>query len=75
MEQMTVKALLKYCQQEIKNGNGDKRIVVSDDNEGNGFHGLFYAFTDIKTESDKKYYNDHIYDSSEEDINKIIILG
>ena len=71
---MTPRALLKFCQEQIKKGNGDKAIVISDDNEGNGYHGLFYAFTEID-EEDKKFYDSLIYDSSEEDINKIIILG
>lgn len=39
--QMTVKQLLKLCQEEVNKGNGDKFIVVADDNEGNGYHGMF----------------------------------
>ena len=71
---MTVKELLHYCQVQVKCGNGDKKIVIADDNEGNGFHGLFYAFTEIE-EDDKEYYGNHIYDSREEDLDKLIILG
>ena len=47
-------------------------IVISDDNEGNGFHGLFYGFTIIE-EKEKHYYP--INDSNSDDIEKIIILG
>ena len=72
MEQVTVKKLLEICKQEVKKGNGDKKIVISDDNEGNGYHGLFYHFTTIKP-SEKEYFE--VYDSQETDINKIIILG
>lgn len=71
---MTVKKLLHYCQEQVKNGNGNKKIVIADDNEGNGFHGLFYAFTEIK-DSDKDYYEKCIYDSREKDLDKLIILG
>ena len=71
---MTVKALLKFCQQEIKNGNGNKKIVISDDNEGNGFHGLFYGFTTLDTDNDKDAFRNDIYDS-EDDLEQLIILG
>lgn len=32
---LTIKDLLKLCQQEIKNGHGDCSILLSDDDEGN----------------------------------------
>lgn len=71
-KQLTVTQLKKLCDNEIKKGNGNRMIVISDDNEGNGFHGLFFGFTIIE-EKDKPFYD--IYDSQSEDINKIIILG
>ena len=71
-KQLTVQDLYRFCEQEIKKGNSKRLIVISDDNEGNGFHGLFYAFTEIE-EKDKEYYP--IYDSVETDIKKIIVLG
>lgn len=72
MKQLTINELLKLCQQQVKKGNGNKKIVISDDNEGNGYHGLFYAFTEID-EDEKEYYQ--IYDSETNDINEIIVLG
>ena len=42
---MTVKDLEKLCGQAIANGDGDKTIYISNDDEGNGFHELIYAFT------------------------------
>ena len=72
-KQLTVTQLKKLCDNEIKKGNGNRMIVISDDNEGNGFHGLFFGFKIIE-EKDKPFY-DNIYDSQSEDINKIIILG
>jgi hypothetical protein len=69
MEQMTVKALMEFCKEQIAAGNGDKMIVVADDNEGNGYHGLFYQFT----EADE--FVDAIYDSQSTDPDKVIVLG
>ena len=41
----TVAELLVLCQDQIQKGNGKKEILLSDDDEGNGFHILFYGFT------------------------------
>ena len=70
MDQLTVNELLDLCRKEIKNGNGNKRIVISDDNEGNGYHGLFYGFT--KNVND---FADEIYDSVSSSSDDTIILG
>lgn len=43
---ITVKKLMKLCEQEIKKGNGEKVIMLSDDDEGNGYHYLWYPFTE-----------------------------
>lgn len=72
MKQLTINELLELCKKQVKKGNGDRQIVISDDNEGNGYHGLFYAFTEIE-EEEKEYYQ--IDDSETNDIKKIIILG
>jgi len=69
--QMTIKKLLALCKEEIAKGNGDKYIVISDDNEGNGFHGLFYGFSPYEEE----YYKDYIYDSNANSVEDTIILG
>lgn len=78
--QMTVKQLLKLCQEEVKKGNGDKFIVVADDNEGNGYHGMFYGFHDaMEIEEDLQCFGDsienQIYDSCYTKPEEIIILG
>lgn len=72
MEQITVRELAKLCMAQLEIGNGDRKIVISDDNEGNGYHGLFYGFTAI-AEGKGDFYP--IYDSEEEDISKLLILG
>lgn len=70
MGQITVNELLELCEQEIKKGNGDKNIVISDDNEGNGYHGLFFGFTEVED-----CYLRYIYDSKTYSQNDTIILG
>lgn len=71
MEQLTVKDLYLMCKQVVEQGYGDRKIVISDDNEGNGFHGLFYGLCT----SDIEQYVDEIYDSTTTDPNEIVILG
>ena len=71
---MTVKQLLKFCEEEIKAGHGDCSIMLSDDDEGNGYHYCWYSFTHA-TEEDLDGFVDEFID---EDINpksKTIILG
>ena len=70
MKQVTVRDLYKYCESAIRNGHGDKNIVISDDNEGNGFHGLFYGFSTIDD-----YSRESIYDSKTDSPYDTIILG
>ena len=69
MKQITVKELLELCQEQIEKGNGDKNIVLSDDNEGNGYHGMFYGFTDNSED-----FIDDIYDSKTKGFDDTIIL-
>lgn len=69
MNQMTVKELMEFCKKEVEAGNGDKMIVISDDNEGNGYHGLFWQFSPADD------FVDSIYDSKSTDPNEIIVLG
>lgn len=75
MKQVTVKQLLILCQEEVEKGNGDKNIVISDDNEGNGYHGLFYGFTPVKEDGDEYGFEDAIYDSWSTDNEHTIVLG
>lgn len=70
MEQITVKELLEICKQAVRAGHGEKHIVISDDNEGNGYHGLFYGFTPLTED-----FNDLIYDSRTSSPCDTIILG
>ena len=42
----TVKDLLDACSEQVSKGNGNKKVYISRDDEGNGYHALFYGFTD-----------------------------
>lgn len=76
MPQLTVKELYTILYKEMTKGNGDKKIVVADDNEGNAFHGLFYGITsDLNDIKENVENSNGIYDSQEKDLNKIVILG
>ena len=72
---MTVKELMEHCKHQIEVGNGNKNIVISDDEEGNGYHSLFYPFfTDPAMVRDVIEETGSMYQIIE-DIDDIIILG
>ena len=69
-KQMTVNDLFELCKDAIRKGHGNKNIVLSDDNEGNGYHGMFYGFTEVTED-----FEDEIYDSATNSESDTIILG
>ena len=69
-KQMTVNDLFELCKKAIREGHGNKNIVLSDDNEGNGYHGMFYGFTEVTED-----FEDEIYDSVTTSASDTIILG
>lgn len=48
MKALTVKDIYKLCQKQIKLGNGDKVVMISDDDEGNGYHYVWYEFSSVE---------------------------
>lgn len=64
---LTVNALCAECMYLIAEGKGEKHIQISRDDEGNGFHTLFYGFTD----EGKEDYNYHDNVNTED----IVLLG
>lgn len=70
MIQITVDELFELCIQAINEGHGKKNIVISDDNEGNGYHGMFYGFSEVD-----EYTEELIYDSRTNSKDNTIILG
>lgn len=71
MKQLRVKDLKKFVDEAIDNGYGDRYIVVSDDNEGNGYHGMFFQFSTDHLEN----YVNLIGDSKTNDPTKFVVLG
>lgn len=73
MEGITVKTLKKLVDEQIKLGNGDKEVLLSCDDEGNGYHTLFFGFTaeteDLKTLSEWGLFHDN------NNPNEVVILG
>ncbi len=73
MKIQTVLDLCLACMRLIDDGKGDKKILISDDDEGNGFHSLYCGFTDdteeIKTIKESCYFAD---DNNPEDV---VLLG
>ena len=76
--QISVKELATHLIKVLKEHPeiADKLIVVGDDNEGNGFHGLFYGLT-FSTDDVKQCieYSNGVYDSVSDNPSKIVILG
>ena len=44
-EVITVDELKMLCLKASAKGLGDRKIMISQDDEGNGFHALYFAFT------------------------------
>lgn len=43
---LTIEQLYHACQKYMAMGQGKKKILISGDDEGNSFHGLYFAFSD-----------------------------
>lgn len=77
MEALTVNKLLLACKQAIKDGYGDHKILVSDDDECNGYHELFYVFSDTQDIKDnmESWCNMLPYGVDENNIDEYVTLG
>ena len=73
-KQIKLKELYDACKHQMELGNGNKILVVSDDNEGNGFHGMFFTVTPIP-KTRRKYYESLIRDSCETNAENILLVG
>lgn len=73
-KQITVSQLARLCRIEVNKGNGDKKIVISDDNEGNGYHGLFFGFAPTKGTFEGEYAP-YLYDVQGDNYDEFVILG
>ena len=66
---LTVEALCFFCMQEILAGNGQKHIQISMDDEGNGYHTLFFGLCSDKEAIMAQDYHDEV------SVSDIILLG
>lgn len=74
MIQMTAKDLYDELHKVVKAGHGDKKVVIANDNEGNGYHGMFYGVLDDPEEIEVSI-EAGLNDSEETDPNNIVIVG
>lgn len=73
---LTVKQLYKECKKLIDAGKGDKIIMISRDDEGNGYHYLWYSFTPAEDILDDPYgYMESDFDKNIAEMDDTIILG
>lgn len=72
---LTINDLAKYVEFQKKQGNGNKKILISNDDEGNGYHSLFYQFSNAKEMFEGEYPPMLPYGVNKEDLNDYIILG
>lgn len=76
MEQMTVHQLFLELMSLVNKGQGNKKVILADDSEGNGFHGCFYSITsDPITVKETIANSNGLVESNEEDPNNLIIIG
>lgn len=68
--QVTVLQMYQSLQKAIKEGHGSKYLVLSDDNEGNGYHGCFYGISPLEPGTIEL-----VSDSQIMDPNKLMIIG
>ena len=72
---ITIKELKKLCEQEIAKGHGNYSIMISEDDEGNGYHYLWYAFTPIQEFENDEFGELYNLDEEIAPKSKTIILG
>lgn len=63
---ITVEELFNECKKEIAKGNGKKFVLISNDEEGNGYHECYFTFSPCDE------YDNTPYDL---DINDCVTLG
>ena len=71
--ELTVRDLFNECIKQIKLGNGDKKVFISIDEEGNGFHPCYFGFTDNSKGDIDAYHKMGCIEGG--DPAKVILLG
>lgn len=75
MKMLTINDLAELANEEIKKGNGTKKIMLSDDDEGNGYHGLYFAFTPTEKIFSGSYPLSLPYGVKSEELKDYVVLG
>ena len=75
MEMLTINDLAKFVNEDIKKGNGAKEITISNDDEGNGYHGLYFDFTPTVKIFSGSYPPSLPYGVKSEELKDYIVLG
>ena len=70
---MTVRQLLMYAEQLVAQGYGNKEVLVSNDDEGNGYHTLYYQFTTNEREIRNCAKAGMFHDNNKPD--EVVLLG
>ena len=73
MKSLTVNELYKELAIAKKNGDGKKKILLSNDDEGNGFHLMFYSVSPAK--GNILYQHDLPYSVKMEELDDYVIIG
>lgn len=75
MIMLTINDLAELVNEEIKKGNGTKKIMLSNDDEGNGYHGLYFAFTPTEKIFSSSYPPSLPYGVKSEELKDYVVLG
>ena len=75
MKMLTINDLAELVNEEIKKGNGTKKIMLSNDDEGNGYHGLYFAFTPTEKIFSGSYPPSLPYGVKSEEFKDYVVLG
>ena len=74
MDQIKLKDLYQACKKLMKKDHGEKSLVLAADNEGNGYHGMFFTLTVITPEN-ADGFRGLIGDNAEPNLFNIIVVG
>ena len=71
---MTVKDLYEECKKVYEAGYGDKKVLISSDDEGNDFHYIWFDFT-VDEESVRGCIETSCAKGDDLDLENCVILG
>jgi len=76
MEQLTVKDLYLELDRLVKQGMGDKKIIIADDIEGNHYHGCFFSCISEPSEvNDCITVSSGLFETQETNPDNLVIIG